>query len=417
MEYIKIKGGNPLYGRANVQGSKNAVLPILAATFLNGGKSVIHNCPNLSDVRMTIEILKFLGCEVEFNDNTITVNSSLAANNFIPHDMMTKLRSSIIFLGAILSRCSSAVLSFPGGCEIGLRPIDLHIKSLKMLGVEILEEHGYLKCKLKKLKPCRIHLDFPSVGATENIMLMCAVSNGTTTIINAAREPEICDLQKFLNNMGANIKGAGSSVIVIEGVNKLHECEHTIISDRIVASTYLSAAMVSGGCITVDNVIPHHFGAVTSVFEECGAQIKCDSTSLMLKAPDMPKKVNLIRTSPYPGFPTDAQSLILSVLSKADGTSIVKEEIFENRFKHAAELIKMGADISIEGKLAVIKGVDSLMGSKVFASDLRSGAALVVAGLGAIGDTEVYNVEYIDRGYENLHGVLKSLGADIERIQ
>lgn len=416
MNHIKIHGGKTLEGEVSVHGAKNAVLPILAATILNGGNSIIHNCPNLSDVRMTIEILRFLGCNTEFDRNTITVNSSLLTNNHIPHDLMIKLRSSIIFLGAILARQGTALLSFPGGCEIGLRPIDLHLKALKALGVEIKEAHGYLKCRLKKLKPGKIHLDFPSVGATENIMLICAVSKGTTTIINAAREPEICDLEKFLNNMGARIKGAGGSVIVIEGVDKLHECEHTIMPDRIVAATYLSGAMTAGGCITVKDVVPNHFGAVTSVFEECGAKLCFTDNSVTIEAPSRINNINLLRTSPYPGFPTDAQSLLLTVLSKADGTSIIKEDIFENRFKHAFELIKMGADISIEGKLAVIKGVKSLMGSKVFASDLRSGAALVVAGLGAEGETDVYNVEYIDRGYENLHTNFKKLGADIERL-
>lgn len=417
MEYIKVNGLNTLNGTAYVHGSKNAVLPILAATFLSGKTSYIHNCPDLSDVKMTVEILKFLGCEVIVNCNTIMVNSTHINCNHIPHDMMTKLRSSIIFLGAVLSRCKNATLSFPGGCEIGLRPIDLHLKSLKMLGVEINEEHGYLVCKLKKFTPNKIHLDFPSVGATENIMLFCAVSSGTTTIVNAAKEPEIIDLARFLNSMGARIFGAGTSVITIEGVKNLNSCEYTIIPDRIVASTYLSAAMISGGKVKVENVIPHHFGAVTSVFEECGAKIESDKNSLTLTAPKTIKKVNLVRTSPYPGFPTDAQSLLLSVLSKADGTSIVKEDIFENRFKHVSELIKMGADISVEGKLAVVKGVKNLMASQLFATDLRSGAALVVAALGAEGESRIYNLNYIDRGYENLHVVLKELGADIERVE
>ena len=306
MEYIKINGGNTLHGNAYVQGSKNAVLPILAATILSGKTSKIHNCPKLSDVKMTVEILKFLGCDILVSGNKITVNSSNITTDFIPYEMMKKLRSSIIFLGAILSRQKSASLSFPGGCEIGLRPIDIHLKSLKMLGVDIKEEHGYLNCRLDELKPCKIHLDFPSVGATENIMLISAISNGTTTIINAAKEPEICDLQNFLNKMGAKIKGAGTSVIVIEGVSKLNECEHTIIPDRIVASTYLSAAMITGGSVIVENVIPNHFGAVTSVFEQCGAKVETFKNSLYLKAPKKIRRVNLVRTSPYPGFPTDA---------------------------------------------------------------------------------------------------------------
>ncbi|MBE7052958.1 MAG: UDP-N-acetylglucosamine 1-carboxyvinyltransferase [Ruminococcaceae bacterium] len=416
MEYIKINGGNTLHGNAYVQGSKNAVLPILAATILSGKTSKIHNCPKLSDVKMTVEILKFLGCDILVSGNKITVNSSNITTDFIPYEMMKKLRSSIIFLGAILSRQKSASLSFPGGCEIGLRPIDIHLKSLKMLGVDIKEEHGYLNCRLDKLKPGKIHLDFPSVGATENIMLISAISNGTTTIINAAKEPEICDLQNFLNKMGAKIKGAGTSVIVIEGVSKLNECEHTIIPDRIVASTYLSAAMITGGSVIVENVIPNHFGAVTSVFEQCGAKVETFKNSLYLKAPKKIRRVNLVRTSPYPGFPTDAQPVIVSVLSKADGVSIVKENIFENRFKHTSELIKMGADIRIEDRIAIINGVKELTGAQLFASDLRSGAALVVAALCANGQSQVYNLNFIDRGYENLVDVLKNLGADIERI-
>jgi len=416
LEYIKINGGNTLHGNAYVQGSKNAVLPILAATILSGKTSKIHNCPKLSDVKMTVEILKFLGCDILVSGNKITVNSSNITTDFIPYEMMKKLRSSIIFLGAILSRQKSASLSFPGGCEIGLRPIDIHLKSLKMLGVDIKEEHGYLNCRLDKLKPGKIHLDFPSVGATENIMLISAISNGTTTIINAAKEPEICDLQNFLNKMGAKIKGAGTSVIVIEGVSKLNECEHTIIPDRIVASTYLSAAMITGGSVIVENVIPNHFGAVTSVFEQCGAKVETFKNSLYLKAPKKIRRVNLVRTSPYPGFPTDAQPVIVSVLSKADGVSIVKENIFENRFKHTSELIKMGADIRIEDRIAIINGVKELTGAQLFASDLRSGAALVVAALCANGQSQVYNLNFIDRGYENLVDVLKNLGADIERI-
>ncbi len=416
MDYIKITGGKPLCGSICVQGSKNAVLPSLAATILNKGTTVLHNCPNLSDVKVTLEILKFLGCKIKRENDTVTVDASVITNNYIPNELMNKMRSSIIFMGAIIARTGEASMSFPGGCELGPRPIDLHLKALKTLGVEIEESHGYINCRLKKMQNKSVHLDFPSVGATENIMLFASLSNGKTTICNAAREPEIEDLQNFLNDMGAKISGAGSSNIEIEGVESFHDCEHTVISDRIAAATYLCGAAVSGGETELENVCPEHFCAVTSALAECGAKIKTGEDKIYIKAPEVINKIDIIRTMPYPGFPTDAQSVMMSVLAYANGTSIIKENIFEQRFKTAGELAKMGADISVDGKVAVIKGVKSLTGASVYACDLRSGAALVVASLAANGESRVYNTHFIDRGYQSLAEDFKNLGADIERI-
>lgn len=415
MEYISIKGGKPLSGKVNIHGAKNSVLPVLAASILSDEICIVHNCPDLSDVRCTMEILTNLGCKVKRENSTVIIDPSSLAGNSIEQDLMTKMRSSIIFLGAILARKKTAIVCFPGGCELGPRPIDLHLKALKQLGVNIFESHGFLHCSIDKVTPCKIHLDFPSVGATENIMLLSCLSDGETTIINAAREPEIEDLQNFLNSMGADITGAGNSIIKINGVSKLHRAEHTIIPDRIVASTYLAACMSAGGKITISHINPEHLHAFLSVLSECGATTDIKGNSVTVTAPKTLKHINMIRTSPYPGFPTDAQSIAMSMLSVAEGTSLIKETIFEGRFRHAFELMKMGADIKVDANMAVIQGVKKLSGSDVYACDLRSGAGLVVAGLGAYGETNIYNIEYIHRGYEDLYTNLMSLGADIER--
>ncbi|MBE7037659.1 MAG: UDP-N-acetylglucosamine 1-carboxyvinyltransferase [Ruminococcaceae bacterium] len=417
MEYIKVIGEGPLLGSVDIQGSKNAVLPALAATILNEGETVLHNCPDISDVKITLDILKFLGCKIKKENHTIIVDAKNIVNNYIPTELMTKMRSSIIFLGAIIARTKEASMCFPGGCELGPRPIDLHIKALKALGVDVTEGNGYIKCKLDNYKDAQVHLDFPSVGATENIMLFGALSDCVISIENAAREPEIEDLQNFLNGMGAKISGAGSSSIRINGVKKLHDFEHTIIPDRIAAATYLCGGVITGGCVEVKKVNPNHFGAVTSVLRECGQYVEEGKDYVCVKANNKIKSIDLIRTLPHPGFPTDAQSGILSVLSVANGTSIIKENIFQQRFKIADELIKMGADINTDGQVAVVKGVKKLYASPVYASDLRSGAALVVAALCAEGETKVFNTHFIDRGYENLHINLKNLGANIERVK
>jgi UDP-N-acetylglucosamine 1-carboxyvinyltransferase len=329
---------------------------------------------------------------------------------------MREMRSSIIFLGAIISRCRKATISMPGGCELGPRPIDLHLKAFRRLGISIDESHGYICCCVDNITCDDIHLDFPSVGATENIMLVAALAKGDTTISNAAKEPEIVDLQNFLNKMGAKISGAGTGVITIEGVDSLGDVEYKVIPDRIVAASYLSAAAITGGSITVNNVIPSHIQSVCSVLKECGCKISQDKHKITIEAPPRPCPVDFIRTLPYPGFPTDAQSPIMAVLSVASGTSIIAENMFENRFKHVTELNRMGADITVDGRIAVIRGVPVLSGAKITATDLRGAAALVIAGLNAEGTTHVEGIHHLDRGYEGFDGQLRKLGAQIKRV-
>lgn len=416
MDAIRIRGGKNLRGSVAVQGSKNSVLPILAASFINSGTCIIHNCPDLTDVRASVSILKHLGCTVSFEDGTVTVNSENIVTDNIPDEMMRTMRSSVIFAGALLARVKSAQFSYPGGCNLGLRPIDLHLNAFRKLGIITEEDHGRIVCRGTDMKPSHIFLEFPSVGATENIMLAACCGDGVTTIVNAAREPEIVDLQNFLNSMGAQIYGAGSDIIEIKGVRKFHDCEYSVISDRIVASTYMAATVASGGSAEITNIIPNHVSAFIAVMRECGASVSVRHNTLVITAPRYIRPVKLINTMPYPGFPTDAQSLMMSVMALARGTSIIRENIFQGRYAHATELIRMGADISIADKIAVVRGVRSLYGCAVAAADLRSGAALAVAALAADGETDIYNVHYIDRGYEKFEESLLSLGADIERI-
>lgn len=416
MDRLIIEGGMPLCGELRVQGAKNAVLPILAAAAAAGGECVIHNCPRLRDVEKTVMILEQLGCGVKREGGTIVVNSKELTDCRIDEGLMREMRSSIIFLGAILTACSRAEVGMPGGCPIGLRPIDLHIASLKKMGVSICEEHGYIKCSCARLRGCPIHLDFPSVGATENIMLAAVKADGVTTITNAAREPEICDLASFLNAMGARVKGAGSSVITIEGVESLHGAEHTIMPDRIVAQTYLISAMITGGRIRVCGADAAHMRAGLSALSEMGAVITEDSGGIELKSRGSVKSVHIIRTMPYPGFPTDIQSPFMALAAVADGTSVFVENIFENRYRHVDELVRMGADIKVEGRSAVVRGVKGLFGANVEAYELRGGAALVVAALAAEGRSTVSGTEYIDRGYEDIEGCLARCGANIRRV-
>lgn len=417
MSVIRVRGGNPLYGRVSVQGAKNSVLPILAASIINGGKCVIHNCPDLTDVKNSIDILEHLGCNVHFENGILNIDSSEIKKCHIPHELMCRMRSSVIFMGALVNRMGKSRTSYPGGCNLGHRPIDLHLNAFDKLGIITTEEHGNITCESNGINPCRIFLGFPSVGATENIMLASCRGNGVTRIINAAREPEIVDLQAFLNSMGAKVSGAGTDVIEIHGVSEFHDCEHTIIPDRIVAATYMSAVAVAGGRVEIENIIPNHISAFIAVMRECGASITVRDNSLTITAPTYIRPVRMINTLPYPGFPTDAQSLVMTVMSLAKGTSIIKENIFGGRFTHAGELMRMGADINIADKIAVIRGVRTLSGCPVRAADLRSGASLVVAALSADGETEISNVCYIDRGYEELEKTLSALGADIERIE
>ena len=410
-----INGGNYLSGEIRIGGAKNSVLPIMAASLLNLSETVLLDCPRISDVDISVEILKRLGCKV-FRDETTAVIDSSDINNFeIPLELMNKMRSSFIFLGAMLAVGGKAVCGYPGGCELGARPIDMHLKAFKKLGVRIKEQGGYISCDSSHFKACKVALDFPSVGATENIMLLACKQKGTTTIINAAREPEISDLQNFLNSMGAKISGAGSNKIKIEGVASLKSVKKRIIPDRLVAATMMFAACISGGNITLKNVNCSHIESVILLLQGCGADIYTHGDSLDIICSKRLRFSDTLCTMPYPGFPTDAQAQAVAAFSTMEGTSIGKETIFENRFNHASELKKMGADITVDDRIAVIKGVKRLSGAHVYAPDLRGGAALVIAALGAEGTTVVDNIHYIDRGYEQLDKMLSALGGDIKR--
>ncbi len=416
MSAFVINGGRRLNGSLRVQGSKNSVLPILAATLLVKGKSVIHNCPTLSDTHSTVKILRTLGCRVVRNGDTVTVDSTDAAGYEIPEALMREMRSSVVFLGAVLGRMGKAEISTPGGCEIGLRPIDLHLYAIKKMGVTIDDSHGRLCCTVSdKLKGAKITFSFPSVGATENAILTAVTAEGFTTIVNAAREPEITDLCNFLNLCGAKIKGAGESVITIEGVKTLKGTEYTVICDRIAAATFLVAGAVTGGDIELVNTVPAHLNSVLPLLEEAGCDVRVRCKSVRLKAPRKLNRIDKLVTQPFPGFPTDAQAPFTTLATVAKGTTVIVENIFESRLKHIPELVRMGARIRTESRVAVIDGVDRLYGAEVFSPDLRGGAALVLAGLCAMGTTTVRNTEFIDRGYENFENNLCILNADIYR--
>lgn len=416
MSAFVINGGRRLNGNLRVQGSKNSVLPILAATLLINGKTVIHNCPELSDTACTVKILKSLGCKVQRTGTSISVDSTSAAGFEIPESLMREMRSSVVFLGAILGRMGKATVSAPGGCEIGLRPIDLHLYAVKRLGVYVEEDYGKLVCTVPNgLNGAKITFSFPSVGATENALLAAVTAKGNTTIVNSAREPEIIDLCDFLNSCGAKITGAGESIITVEGVKELHGCEHSVICDRIAATTYLVAGAVTGGDIELQNTVPLHLNSILPLLEESGCDVRVRCKSVRLKAPRRLNRIDKIITQPYPGFPTDAQAPFTTLTSIASGTSVIVENIFESRLKHVPELLRMGAKIRAEGRVAVVEGVERLHGAEVISPDLRGGAALVVAGLCASGTTVVENTKFIDRGYEDLENNLCVLNADIYR--
>ena len=416
MSAFVINGGRRLNGALAVQGSKNSVLPILAATLLVEGKSVIHNCPSLSDTDCTIRILKSLGCRVQRQGDVICVENTDSNIFEIPENLMREMRSSVVFLGAVLGKLGRATISAPGGCEIGLRPIDLHLYAVKRLGVEVEDNYGKLVCTVPEgLKGAKITFSFPSVGATENAVLTAVKARGTTTIVNCAREPEIIDLCDFLNKCGAKIKGAGESVIVVEGVKTLTGCEHSVICDRIAATTYLTATAVTGGDVELLNTVPQHLNSILPLLEESGCDIRVRCKNIRLKAPRSLNRIDKIITQPYPGFPTDAQAPFTTLAAVAKGTTVIVENIFESRLKHIPELVRMGAKIRAEGRVAVVEGVERLYGADVFAPDLRGGAALVLAGLCAEGTTVVKNTQFIDRGYEDLENNLCVLNADVYR--
>jgi UDP-N-acetylglucosamine 1-carboxyvinyltransferase len=414
MSAIFITGGKPLSGSVRVHGAKNSALPILAASIL-GGKSVIGNCPDLSDVGSCIRILRHLGCRADYASGAVTVDTSGIGRYDIPEKLMREMRSSVVFLGAILSRAGEAVMSYPGGCDIGPRPIEMHLSALKQMGAVIREEGGNIYCKVKKLTGCDIHLPFPSVGATENTMLAAARAQGVTRIFNAAREPEISDLQAFLNTMGCRVTGAGSSTVIIEGVQTISGAEHDVIPDRIVTATLLSSAASAGGDITLTGANPTDAAAVISVLCDAGCEISCTDTEIRAKRAGKLRPMGRVMTMPYPGFPTDAQALIMAVACRAEGVTVFSEKIFQNRYQHAMELLRMGAEIQIEGDVAVVSGVKKLYGARVCSTDLRGGAALAVAALGAEGETELSGLEHIDRGYDKIEEMLGALGADIRR--
>lgn len=417
MSKILIKGGKKLEGEIFLQGAKNSVLPVLAATLLCEKKSVIHNCPDIADVETSIKILRALGCECKREDKSITVDPSSANYCEIPESLMREMRSSVVFLGAILGKMGRAVISSPGGCELGPRPIDLHLSALKKMGVEITEEHGFLCCETPNgIVGTEIALGFPSVGATENIILAAVKAKGLTIIHNAAKEPEISDLADFLNSAGARIYGGGSDTVYIHGVDTLSSSEHAIIPDRIAAATYMACAAITGSDIKIKGIMPSHITAILSVFREAGCEVNLSGKTLHIVGKSRPSRVSIIRSLVYPAFPTDAGPLVIAMLTRARGTSVFVENIFENRFRYVDEIKRLGAKIETQGKTAVIEGVPKLSGAFCKCTDLRGGAALVTAGLAAEGETVIDEIHHISRGYDDIVGTLNRLGADIEYI-
>ena len=414
MSYYVVQGGQTLRGSVPISGAKNSVLPILAATLLNGGRNVLHNCPDLRDVRSAIQILEHLGCKVSREGDTVTVDSTVVDRWDVPHELMREMRSSVIFLGPILARCGRARLSLPGGCDIGQRPIDLHLSALRKLGTVIREQGGDILCEASDLQGRDIILSFPSVGATENTLLTATACSGVTRIINAAREPEIADLQEFLRKAGALVSGGGESVITVSGTTPRRDVEHTILPDRIEAATFLCAAAACGGEVTLTGVEPEHVGTVIQCLRDGGCAVRSAGRTITLLAPQRLGSMPTVRTMPYPGFPTDSQAPLMAAACTAQGSALFIETIFENRFRHAAELQRMGADIRISGRTALVTG-KQLHGAQVRSTDLRGGAALVVAALAAQGESRVEALTHIDRGYEHFAEKLTGLGAKIQR--
>jgi len=415
MDRYVITGKQRLQGTVKTSGSKNASLPLMAATILAEGKTVLTGVPNITDILNMIEVLRNLGCKVKFENNEMTIDTSTLAKDTVDEELMRKMRASNLILGPMVAKNGRVKISRPGGCAIGTRPMDQHIKGLKLLGATIKEKHGYLEAAADKLRGAEIYFDVPSVGATENIMMAAVLAEGTTIIHNAAKEPEIVDLQNLLNKMGAKVRGAGTHVIYIEGVKSLHSTEHTVIPDRIEAGTHMIAAVMTEGDVVVENVVPEHVSPLIAKLRQGGADVRIDGDSVRVKHHGRFKSMD-IKTLAYPGFPTDLQPQFLALLTIADGTSIVSETIFENRFQHVAELVRMGARITVEGRTAIIYGVPNLEGTFVEATDLRAGAALFLAALAAEEGTVLERVDHIDRGYENLEEKYRTLGAKLQRV-
>ena len=410
---LMIEGGRRLSGDLTVQGAKNSVLPILAACILSGDVCVLQRCPHLEDVDTSIDILRHLGCAVRWNGPDLEVDSSTLTRWDIPDRLMRRMRSSVVFLGAILARCGQAELSYPGGCAIGARPIDLHLSALRTLGACIREEGGSLNCTAPGLSGAEIVLSLPSVGATENAMLAACAAVGETVICNAAREPEILDLQCYLRKLGTDISGAGTSTVTVSGFRPQPFVEHTIMPDRIVAATILCAGAACGGDVELQGVDPDHFLTVLDSLSEAGCAIIKTASTVRLTSTGRLTAPRPVVTQPYPGFPTDAQPPLMAACLKAKGTTVFTENIFTNRYRHAEEFRRLGAAVSIEGRVAYVTGVDRLTGAPLTSSDLRGGAAMIVAGLSADGETEILDNGYINRGYDRFDACLSALGADV----
>lgn len=416
MEQFVIRGGRRLSGKVAISGAKNAVLPMMAAAVLSPERCTLKGVPRLRDVAVMQQILERLGVQVAYHpDGTLEMWARELTTCEVRDELSRQMRSSIFLMGPLLARVGKVKVAYPGGCAIGPRPIDLHLRGLEALGARLRERHGYIYGEAVRLRGQEIHLDFPSVGATENLMMAAVLARGVTVIRNAAKEPEIVDLQNFLNAMGARITGAGTDVVRIEGVRDLGGCQHQVIPDRIEAGTMMVAAAITGGEVLIAGVIPEHLESVTAKLREAGVAISFPEPGQMLvRGPDRLMATDF-KTLPYPGFPTDMQPQVMALMCLAEGTSVITETVFENRFKHADELRRMGAQIKVEGRTAVVKGVPTLFGARVEATDLRSGAALVLAGLASEGVTVVEDTSHIDRGYEHLEVKLAGLGAEIER--
>jgi UDP-N-acetylglucosamine 1-carboxyvinyltransferase len=415
LDNLVIEGGHPLSGTIRIHGAKNAALPILAASLLAEGKVTIRNVPRLLDIEVMLDILRDLGCKARHQDSVVTVDTAVATSSHIPESLMRRMRSSVFLMGPLLARFGEAQLYQPGGCAIGERKIDLHLRGLAALGANIEEKGSRIVCSARRLKGAEVSLDFPSVGATENIMMAAVLAQGRTTIIGAAREPEIQDLQLFLNQMGARVTGAGTDTLTIDGVDSLYGCDFDVIPDRIVTGTIMVAAAATRGEVTLENTQPGQLTSLIHVLRRAGVQIEVGNDIIKVGALVRPSAVDRIVTSPYPAFPTDLQAQVMTLLALADGVSVMKETIFEGRFKHVDELCRMGADIRVDLNNAFIRGVPQLYGARVEATDLRAGAALVIAGLAAQGRTVVEHVHHIDRGYDRIEEMFRQIGGDITR--
>jgi len=410
---IMVETSPPLKGTVRVSGAKNAVLPIIAASLLASDKCVLDEIPMLDDVEVMCEVLASLGADIKrVSRSKVEINSKSIDNYEAPYDLVRRMRASFLVMGPLLARLGKARISLPGGCAIGTRPIDLHLKGFRAMGAEITLGYGYIEARTEQLKGERVYLDFPSVGATENIMMAAALADGKTVIENAAEEPEIVDLANFINKMGGRIKGAGTDTIRIEGVESLGQAAHTVIPDRIEAGTFMIAGAITGGDVVVDNIVKCHLMPIIAKLKEAGVTVEEQGSSIRVKSSGRVNAVD-IKTLPYPGFPTDMQAQMMALMSTAQGTSVIIETVFDNRYMHVNELRRMGACIKIDGRSAVVQGVEELSGARVRATDLRAGAALVLAGLTARGKTEVYDIYHLDRGYTDLDKKLRDLGARI----